>query len=260
MTRVSLRGMRLGIPTLGGGADVSPASIFGSSLRFWLDASDTSTLFQSSDGTTPATANDNPVGYWGDKVGSNNATQSTTANKFTHKTNIQNGLSALYADGGDIMSIASITLSSFAIFLVFKATAGFMLYEQSINATANNGVYFGTSNNNTISIRRSGVNQSKAFSPNWGLGDTTRVAVVEFQGPLADTKLRVNGTNQTLTNITSNNLTASNATNTLYIGARSGVQVPLTGYFMEFFAVSPWPTLEAIAQAETYLMDKWAVS
>ncbi len=38
-------------------------------LALWLDASDAATLFQASDGTTPATANDDPVGYWGDKSG-----------------------------------------------------------------------------------------------------------------------------------------------------------------------------------------------
>ena len=45
----------------------SPASIAG--LQLWLDAADASTLFTDSAGTIAATADGDPVGYWGDKSG-----------------------------------------------------------------------------------------------------------------------------------------------------------------------------------------------
>jgi hypothetical protein len=60
----------------------TPKSISG--LALWLDASDASTLFQNSDGTVPATATSDPVGYWGDKSGNaRHATQSTAGNRPT---------------------------------------------------------------------------------------------------------------------------------------------------------------------------------
>ncbi len=56
----------------------SPRSIPG--LALWLDASDSATLFQNSDGTTPATASSDPVGYWGDKSGNGRHLTQATAN------------------------------------------------------------------------------------------------------------------------------------------------------------------------------------
>jgi len=57
-----------------------PRSISG--LALWLDSADASTLFQNSDGTTPATATGDPIGYWRDKSGSgSHVTQATAANR-----------------------------------------------------------------------------------------------------------------------------------------------------------------------------------
>ena len=55
----------------------NPKSIAGLSL--WLDASDASTLRQNSDGSVAATANGDPVGYWGDKSGNNHHLTQATA-------------------------------------------------------------------------------------------------------------------------------------------------------------------------------------
>jgi hypothetical protein len=57
-----------------------PRSISG--LALWLDSADASTLFQNSNGTTPATATGDPIGYWRDKSGSgSHVTQATAANR-----------------------------------------------------------------------------------------------------------------------------------------------------------------------------------
>jgi hypothetical protein len=74
----------------------NPKSISG--LALWLDAADGSTLFQNSDGTTPATATSDPVGYWRDKSGNNrHATQATAGSRPTLGS--QNGRKALVANG-----------------------------------------------------------------------------------------------------------------------------------------------------------------
>ena len=58
----------------------SPNSLFlDGSQGFWLDASDRSTLFQDSAGTTPVTALGDPVGRWIDKSGRGNHFVQTTS-------------------------------------------------------------------------------------------------------------------------------------------------------------------------------------
>ncbi|MBK9122796.1 MAG: hypothetical protein IPM16_06700 [Chloroflexi bacterium] len=97
----------------GGGAAFVPTDISG--LALWLDASDSTTLFQDSAGTTPATANDDVIGRWADKSGNgNHATQETTANKPLLKTAVQNGLNTVRGDGTD--DSLSFTGSGLALF------------------------------------------------------------------------------------------------------------------------------------------------
>jgi hypothetical protein len=50
-------------------------------LGAWFDASDLSTLSQTSDGTTPVMANDDPVAYWNCKATGTAITQSIDANR-----------------------------------------------------------------------------------------------------------------------------------------------------------------------------------
>jgi len=72
--------MPLSPRTLRPANNFTPRSISG--LALWLDASDASTLFQNSDGTTPATATSDPVGYWADKSGNGrHVTQATSGNR-----------------------------------------------------------------------------------------------------------------------------------------------------------------------------------
>lgn len=75
----------------------SPLDLSGCAM--WLDASDTSTLFQDSAGTTPATADGASVGRWVDKSGQgNHATQTTAGNRPLLRVAGVNGVQALYFD------------------------------------------------------------------------------------------------------------------------------------------------------------------
>ena len=93
----------MALPLLGAGLAVdvlpfTPANIPG--LQLWLDASDASTLFQNSNGTTAATADGDPVGYWGDKSENNwNLVQSDGSKKPAIKLSIKNGRSVVRFDG-----------------------------------------------------------------------------------------------------------------------------------------------------------------
>lgn len=58
-----------------------------SDLVFWLDASDSTTLFQDTGATTPVTADGQSVARWNDKsISANNVTQGTGANRPTRQT------------------------------------------------------------------------------------------------------------------------------------------------------------------------------
>jgi hypothetical protein len=69
---------------------IVPTDIAG--LQLWLDASDSTTLFTDSAGTTLATADGDPIGCWKDKSGGNrNATQTDGTQKATIKLAQKNG-------------------------------------------------------------------------------------------------------------------------------------------------------------------------
>lgn len=115
----------LGIsPTIPMGVAVpafTPASISG--LQLWLDASDSSTLFQNSNGTTAAAADGDPVGYWADKSGNGrNVIQTDGTGKPALRTSALNGKSVLsfdgtndYLNGGDILDMGTNNLTYYAV-------------------------------------------------------------------------------------------------------------------------------------------------
>lgn len=91
-------------------AGFSPPLISG--LQLWLDASDLSTLYQSSGGSS-ATADGDPVGYWADKSGNaRHAIQASGTSKPALKLAIQNTKNILRFDGvNDFLAIATIAIS-----------------------------------------------------------------------------------------------------------------------------------------------------
>jgi hypothetical protein len=97
-----------------------------SGLALWLDASDSSTLFQNSDGTVSATATSDPVGYWGDKSGNaRHATQATGANRPTVSTTTLNGRRTLGFDGSDDrLDIAALDTTPVTVFSVVRHNSG----------------------------------------------------------------------------------------------------------------------------------------
>ncbi len=95
-----------------------------SGLQLWLDANDSSTLFQSSDGTLPATSDGDPLGFWADKSGSSrNAIQTDGTKKPLVRKNILNGKSGIRADGVNdylLISSSGITSSGFTHYIACR--------------------------------------------------------------------------------------------------------------------------------------------
>jgi len=105
-----MKSLRLGL-SLTGGTRFTPAALFTGANGGWWDPSDLSTMFQDSAGTTPVTANNDPVGKILDKSGNgNHLTQATAGKRPLYKTS--GGLSWLEFDGvDDFLSIASMTVT-----------------------------------------------------------------------------------------------------------------------------------------------------
>lgn len=79
----------------------APIFGFGGSLILWLDASDASTLYDSTSGGALVAA-DGAVARWADKSGNaRHATQETSGNRPQRKTSVFNGLDVLRFDGSD---------------------------------------------------------------------------------------------------------------------------------------------------------------
>ena len=87
-----------------------PSSIAG--LELWLDASDSSTLYDATSGGSLVTA-DGEVARWEDKSGNNrHATQSTSSGRPIRRVSVQGGKDALDFDGWDDALNLSVALGS----------------------------------------------------------------------------------------------------------------------------------------------------
>jgi hypothetical protein len=241
---------------LGGGSSApafSPLDI--ANLALWLDANDSATLFQASNGTTPAAADGDVVGYIADKSGNlRHFTQATTANKPTVQLAEKNGCNVLRFDGTDdqlettatnLLNLAS-TVTVFAVAIapntgghtlfaqigsqmVFYTVAGFLVYEGPAQVASNN---------------------SAAPANTW------RVFTARRAGTGAgETQLYVNGTqNDNATAMPNGATTSVN----MFGGNGTGTS-PWQGDIAELLVYHAALTPTDRAAVETYLNTKWAV-
>lgn len=116
----------MSIPTvraavLGAPPSAAPFSPLSLSPALWLKAD--AGLWQNTGGTTPASADGDPVGRWDDQSGNgNNFTQGTSGKKPVLKTAILNGNPVVRLDGVDDDFSTSLTLGDYHLFFVVKQT------------------------------------------------------------------------------------------------------------------------------------------
>lgn len=93
------------------------------SPALWLDASDASTLFSDTAGTTLAGA-DVAIARWNDKSGNaRHASQSTSGNRPLRKTSIQNSKDIARFDGSNDSMLLASALDPLSIFAVVRNTS-----------------------------------------------------------------------------------------------------------------------------------------
>lgn len=250
----------------------SPASLFASGEQgAWYDPSDLSTMFQDSAGTTPVTADGQPVGKILDKSGrGNHASQATAAKRPLYKTS--GGLHWLQFDGVDDQLITSTfawgtnKANAFLGILNNNAATGvpFSFGADPIVDVGAFGSYVHVSSMGDYAIAAKGATHCYAKTAPDTIPTTD---VTTFLYDLSQTlwsdslKMRMNGSDAPLTVGAGGNLGGSNfLTHALSVGLReAGNAFPLLGNVYSLIALGRLATTQEIDDTEQWVADKTGV-
>lgn len=232
----------------------NPRQIAG--LLAWHDAADSSTLFQNSNGTTAATAESDPVGYWGDKSGNGrHLTQAVNNDRPLLNVAEQNGLPALQFDGSNDC------MTSAAGYLQGITSTVFLVAQRQGDTTVSTAFSMGRSTDAAgieISLRNS------FLSPANNLRYRQNGATVRRNGAASlDT-----GTSPTAFLIAAGTFSAAaviaDAGDPVFVGAQRGA-AGTNAFFMngrlgEVLAYNRVLSLLEIQRVESYLSNKWGIA
>jgi hypothetical protein len=246
-------GIGVGMSYGGKVADFLPSSI--ASLWGWYDASDLSTLFQNTGGSTPVSAADQAIGRIADKSGKgHHLTMGTAGATPTYKTGIQNSKPALLFDGGDRLDSAA-TLDSFPVTILGVAkrtsTIGATQGLVSLYHSTNLGSRITLTSGNVLQALVAGEQVSTNASGTIG-ADTSFLFGARLDNDSID--VIKNGT------ISGTAHAAVAVSNILSLGrtsVNSGTNL-LNGYLCEVLVFNAFLTNLQIADCTLYLNTKWA--
>ena len=241
-------------------AGFSPASI--SDLQLWLDATDTSTLYQDSSKTTAVSSDNDPVGCWEDKSGNGfDHDQGTSINRPTFDTTTM-GLNSLNLDNsvdsgkGQFLENSTCT-DTITMFIVLN-------YGTNSNAGSSFGI--GASYNGYFTFAAGSSLNYVSTSPTGyrTVGDSyTRIAAGNdaiITGDLVNF-LRENGTQYAMNNPYNYSSHSGNVGS--YVGRRGltpNNHTPFNGNIGEIIAYERRLSSTEIDEVETYLSEKWSIT
>ena len=253
--------------------DFVPTTISG--LKLWLDASDSSTLFDATTGGSAVAANGG-VARWEDKSGnSHHVTQSTSAARPLRKTGVQNGRDVVRFDGSnDFMQRASFAFfasSGFTGFVVAKSDEIADRWLMTWTIPSDDDDY------GLITLRRDGASPARN---QWGFGgsntaisetiDTTGYVALTIRLTSGTITARRNGTligtesgiTETGTGSGGSNIPARSILN---LGALVRPANPSGGFFFKGdYCEVVWYDSGLSdanrAAVENYLLAKWAIT
>ena len=260
----------------------SPTSLPG--LQLWLDASDSSTLYDATSGGSLVAA-DGGVARWEDKSGNaRHATQSTSGSRPVRKTAIQGGLDVLRFDGSDDWFVFSSSTSTFKFLHSTDSTVFVALTRSSTDdasivdnvggSTAGTGftMYFANgsaSSDKITAFAGRGVSQQTTFINTSGNDFVpSGWSVVSHVGQPLDataaerSALRRNGGATQSNNSSTNAASTSNASNDLRIGSFHNLNTSYTfgGDIAEIIIYNSALSDTDREAVENYLMTKWGIS
>ena len=235
----------------------TPATISG--LQLWLDAADSSTLFNATAGGSLVTTDGAAVARWADKSGNNRHATQTTANaRPILKTSIKNGRNVLRFDGTNDILTSTCSISGFAsatVFGVFKRTGTFIGASLGYSGSAGLRLYGENGYPVYFDGRPTG---SSAFSSSVAVaGQSTNFVLAGGICTTTNMTAYLNGTAAASTNVSISTIIAQNRTD---IGALNPPgQNFCSGDYSEILIYNSALTTTQRQQVETYLNSKWAL-
>ncbi len=259
-----------------------------SGLQLWLDAADTSTLYDATVGGNLVTANNSAVARWADKSGNNrHFTQSTANARPVLNTSNQNGKNVIYFDGVNDGINGSVTgfksLGATTIFYVAKPVAAAAADTNSMfgwawgNDTGSGaGAYrglglFGTtglmSGEYIILINSNGVQRRLASSTYRRAANTAQIITTSFSN--TGTKLYANsaevalnltyGASTSTTMNTSPSAIGYTSSDVIYLNSASWSPFGPQNRVCEFLIYNSVLNAEQRTNVWNYLSAKWAI-
>ena len=249
----------------------TPATISG--LQLWLDASDSSTLFDATAGGSLVTTDGAAVARWADKSGNNrNLIQATTNARPFLKTSIKNGKNVIRFDGtNDVLGLSNATLtnniSAVTMFAVFRSTRSLSpnVYQTAIHQS------IGTNSNSTrasiyatdtteVGGRRLDSNSYQFVKANTLSTNEWVIAgsIHNYQAATLTAFKNGSGTSRVGGFQTSGNTSATNS-QLISVGGTSDANEWLNGEIAEVIIYNSALTTTQRQAVEAYLNSKWAI-
>jgi len=226
------------LATLGVGGGLSPSQFSG--LVLWLKGD--VGLFQDAARTTPATANNDPVGGWADQSGAgNHASQSVGGNRPALALADQNGLNTVRFASANWLTSALANTQPYTILLVAKRDVNTATLYLLDGSSTNTGVLNAGSTTQLQLFAGNGVFANETF------GQYNQVDGI-FNG--ASSQLAVNGA------VTTGNAGASNTAGTT-IGAAGGGVSQLNGRIAELIVYNVARSAGELTSLRGYLKSRW---
>lgn len=228
-----------------------------SGLTLWLDANDSGSLYQVSNGTNPALNNNDFIGLWKDKSGnSNNATQSTAslrpyvvASGQNSKNIIRFPYAAWNAATGPYMNATIGSLSAYSVFIICK----FRTNEYYSMVLTGGSSQFEVRNYSSTGYIE--WNIAGGYFPRDTVSNVGSYILIELTRSGSDYTLYKNG----ISVGTSNNASSLNIGSTIFISSRSGNSYYFDGDMAEIIIYNSAITTAQRQQVEAYLNQKWGV-
>jgi hypothetical protein len=227
----------------------------------WWDGSDATSLYTGSGHSSPVSANGDSIQTFADKSGNgNDFVQATSGTRPTYVTGAQNGLSGVNFNGSQAMQLASLTLGTHSIFIVFKATANGLLFEHSPNTNSYNGLFLATTVGSTFKLQRDASPLSDGqfgtdYVANWGITGSAITAGWMNGGTAATNLLYVNNS-LVLTAAGATLTSCPSVTDAFNLCSRNQDSIFVTGVICELLIYTPM--VSDVSAIWSYLRSKWA--
>lgn len=233
-------------------------------LQLWLDASDSTTLFQNSNGTTSATFDGDPIGYWRDKSGNgNNVIQSDGTKKPVLKASVQNSKNSVRCDGvnDNLKSLTGGADSAYSLFVVNTKRGGSGNHMMVLSmGEENNGKRRCLWHNSHFSNGYTSFNGYYAdyYSTSVSLMWNTNVANISQLKRNGNTISVAQNANNFTTGTTNNSLIAHTATS-IFIGTNNGGSESFNGDYFEILYYNILISDDDRNLILSYLNTKWGI-